>query len=99
MYDQYGFDENGFNKDGYDIYGFDKNGLNKNGLNKYGYKISSGKCLNISSLPILLSKIYTNNSSKELINDIKQLVENLYKNKQITKQLYNALSFKELYKQ
>ena len=86
------------NKDGYDIYGFDENGLNKDGLNKYGYKKSSGKGLNISSLPILLSKIYTNNSSKELINDIKQLVKHLYKNKQITKQVYNTLSSLELYK-
>ena len=83
MYDQCGFDENGFNKDG---------------LNKYGYKTSSRKGLNISSLPVLLSKICTNNSSKELINYTKQLVKNLYKNKQITKQLYNTLSFEELYK-
>ena len=86
------------NKDGYDIYGFDKNGLNKDELNKYGYKKSSGKGLNISYLPILLSKIYTDNSLRELINDIKQLVKNLYKNKQITKQVYNTLSSKELYK-
>ena len=86
------------NKDSYDIYGFDKNGLNKDELNKYGYKKSSGKGLNISSLPILLSKIYTDNSSRELINDIKQLVKNLYKNKQITKQVHNTLSSKELYK-
>ena len=86
------------NKDGYNIYGFDEKGFNKDGANKYGYKQSSGKGLNISSLSILLSKIYTNNSSKELINDIKQLVENLFKNKQITKQLYNTLSYKELYK-
>ena len=86
------------NKDGYDIYGLDKNGLNKHGLNKYGYERSSGKGLNISSLPILLSKVYTNNSSKKLINDIKQLVKNLYKNKQITKQVYNTLSSLELYK-
>ena len=98
MYNQYGFDKSGFNKDGYDIYEFDKNGLNKDGLNKYGYKKSSGKCLNISTLPILLSKIYTDNSSKELINDIKKLVKNLYKNKQITKQVYNTLSSLELYK-
>ena len=41
---------------------------------------SSGRSLTISSLPILLSKIYTNNSSKELINDIKQLVRNLHDN-------------------
>ena len=40
-------------------------------------KNSPGKGLNISSLPVLLSKIYTNNSSKELINDIKQLAKNL----------------------
>ena len=52
----------------------------------------SGRGLTISSLPILLSKIYTNNSSKELINDIKQLVKNLYDNKQITKQVYNILN-------
>ena len=98
MHDQYRFDKEGLNKDGYNIYGFDKNGLNKDGLNKYGYKKSSGKGLNISSLPVLLSKIYTNNSSKELINDIKQLVKNLYKKKQITKQVYNTLSSLELYK-
>ena len=54
-------------------------------------KKSSGKRLKISSLPILLSKIYTNNSSKELINDIKQLINDLYNNKQITKQVYNNL--------
>ena len=75
-----------------------KNELNKDGLNKYGYKRSSGKGLNINSLPVLSSKIYTNNSSKELINDIKQLVKNLYKNKQIAKQVFNTLSFLELYK-
>ena len=92
LYDQYGFDGDGFNKDGYNIYGFDKNGLNKDRLNKYGYKISSGKGLNISSLPVLLSKIYTNNSSKELVNEIKKLVKNLYKIKQITKQVYNVIN-------
>ena len=38
LYDQYGFDIDGFNKDGYDIYGFNKEKLNKDGLNKIGYK-------------------------------------------------------------
>ena len=38
LYDQYGFDSNGFNKDGYNIYGFDKNVLNKNGCDMYGNK-------------------------------------------------------------
>ena len=92
LYDQYGFDIDGFNKDGYDIYGPNKEKLNKDELNKFGYKKKSGKGLNISSLSILLSKIYTNNSSKEIINNIKQLVKNLYKNKQITKQVYNTLN-------
>ena len=92
MYDQYGFNKEEFNKDGYNIYGFDKNGLNKDGLNKYGYKKSSGKGLNISPLPVLLPKIYTNNSSKELINEIKKTNKNFYKNKQITKQVYNILN-------
>ena len=55
-------------------------------------KKSSGKGLNVSSLPNLLSKIYTNNSSKELTNNIKQLVKNLYDNKQITKKVYNILN-------
>ena len=94
----YGFHKEGLNKDYYDIYGFDEEGLNKDGLNKIGYKKKLGKGLTISVFPILLSKIYTNNSSKELINDIKQLVKNLYKNKQITKQVYNTLSSLELYK-
>ena len=54
-----------------------------------GLTISS---LTISSLPIIFSKIYTNNSSKELINDIEQLINNLFDNKQITKQVYNNLN-------
>ena len=43
------------------------------------------------NLPIALSKLYTNNSSKELINNIKQLINDLYDTKQITKQVYNNL--------
>ena len=78
--------------DGFDIDGFDIDGLNKDGLNKFGYAKKLGKALNISALPILLSKIYTNNSSKELIKNTKQLVNNLYKNKHITKQVYNTLN-------
>ena len=37
---------------------------------------SSGRGLTITALPILLSKIYTNNSSKEITNKIKQLTKN-----------------------
>ena len=41
-------------------------------------------------LPILLSKLNIN-SSKELISNIEQLINNLYDNEQITKQVYNNL--------
>ena len=42
--------------------------------------------------------MYTNNNSRELINDIKQLVKNLYDNKRITKQVYNILNKAITYK-
>ena len=42
--------------------------------------------------------MYTNNNSKKLIIDIKQLVKNLYDNKQITKQVYNILNKAITYK-
>ena len=38
-----------------------------------------------------LSKIYTNHSSKELINNIKQLINDLCDTKQITEQVHNNL--------
>ena len=50
-------------------------------------------------VPILLSKMCTNNSSKELINNIKQLINNLYDNKQIIKQVYNILNKAITYEQ
>ena len=53
--------------------------------------------------PIALSKIYTNNNSKESINNIKELINDLYDTKQITKQVYNNLikalhNVKDIYK-
>ena len=42
-------------------------------------------------LPIALSKLNINNSSKELISNIEQLINDLYDNKQITKQVYHNL--------
>ena len=94
------------------MYGFNKNGLNKNGFNIYGYKPKSNKIeiykrkffkdqkeKGYVDLPIILSKMYTNNNSKELINDIKQLVKILYDNKQITKQVYilnKAITYKNV---
>ena len=64
----------------------------------FGDKKLSGRGLTIGSLPILLSKIYTNNSSKKLIRDMMQLINNLYNNKQITKQVYNILNKAITYK-
>ena len=43
------------------------------------------------NLPILLSKLNVTNS-KELISDIKNLLNNLQDSKQITKQVYNNLT-------
>ena len=60
------------------------------------FKDQKGKgCID---LPILVSKMYTNNNSKKLINNIEQLVKNLYDNKQITKQVYNILNKAITYK-
>ena len=50
------------------------------------------------NLPILLSKIYSNNNSKELKTNIKNLLDHLYDNKQITKQVYNILNKAITYK-
>ena len=90
LYDQYGFDKDGFNKDGYDMYGFNKDGLNKNGFNIYGYEPKSNKIKiykkkffedqkgkEYVDLPIPLSKMYTNNNSKELKTNIKNLLNHL----------------------
>ena len=49
------------------------------------------------NLPILLSKLNIN-SSKELISNIKQLINDLYNNEQITKQVYNILNKTITYK-
>ena len=111
VYDPNGFSIDGFNKytktiynpDGFDINGFhkdtrskyDSNGFDINGKHQArSFEDHKGK--GYVDLPILLSKIYTNNntvepSSKELIRNVKQLITDLYDNKQITKQVYNNL--------
>ena len=48
-------------------------------------------------LPILLSKLKIN-CSKELISNIEQPINNLYSNKQITKQVHNILNKAITYK-
>ena len=51
-----------------------------------------------AKLLTFLAQLLTNNSSKKTINDIKQLINNLYDNKQITKQVYNVLNKTITYK-
>ena len=51
-----------------------------------------------AKLLTFLAQLLTNNSSKEPINDIKQLINNLCNNKQITKQVYNVLDQTITYK-
>ena len=51
-----------------------------------------------AKLLTFLAQLLTSNSSKEPINDIKQLINNLYDNKQITKQVYNVLNKTITYK-
>ena len=69
------------------IYGKDKENIKIDQAKSF----EDQKGIGYVNLPIALSKIYTNNSSKELINNIKQLINDLYDNKQITKQVYNNL--------
>ena len=59
------------------------------------FKDQKGK--GYADLLILLSKLNIN-SSKELISNIEKLINNLYINKQITKQVYNILNKKIAYK-
>ena len=64
-------------------------------LNKQAFEDQKGT--GYIDLPILLSKLNTN-SSKELVSNVKQLVKNLYNNKQITKKVYNILNKAIIYK-
>ena len=69
------------------MYGKDKDRIRTNQARSFEDQKGKGYV----DLPILLSKIY-NNNSKELIKNIKKLINNLYNNKQITKQVYNILN-------
>ena len=98
-------DPNGFDRNGYNINGVDKNGYDMYGSKKKSSKIKASKVKSFKDqkgkgyvdLHILLSKLNIN-SSKELISNIEQLMNNLYINKQITKQVYNILNKAITYK-
>ena len=72
--------KNYIKKINYLVYGKDKEKIKTDQAKSFEDQKGKGYV----NLPIALSKIYTNNSSKELINNIKQLINDLYDNKQIT---------------
>ena len=79
--------KNYIKKINYLVYGKDKERIKTDQAKSFKDQKGKGHV----NLPVALSKIYTNNSSKELINNIKQLINDLYNTKQITKQVYNNL--------
>ena len=99
------YDPSGFDRDGYNINGADKNGLDRYGFKKKSNKLKTSKAKYFKDqkgkgcidLPILLSKLNIN-SLKEVISNTEQQINNLYKNKQITNQVYNILNKAITYK-
>ena len=55
-----------------------------------GLKILTPKQM-LSRLPILLAEIQAGNNSKQLKNEVRQLIYSLYTSKQLSKKLYNIL--------
>ena len=72
--------KNYIKKINYLLYGKDKEKIKTNQSKSFEDQKGKGYV----NLPIALSKIYTNNNSKELINNIKQLINDLYDSEQIT---------------
>ena len=70
------------------VYGKDKDKIRTDKARSF--KDQKGK--GYADLPILLSKMYTNNNSKEIKTNTKNLLNHIYDNKQITKQVYNILN-------
>ena len=66
--------------------------LSKNGRDVFTLQKEFAKLLTF------LAQLLNNNSSKKLISDIEQLINNLFENKQITKQVYNMLNKSITYK-
>ena len=79
--------KNYIKKINYLVYGKDKERIKTNQAKSFKNQKGKGHV----NLPIALSKIYTNNSSNKLISNIKQLINDLYDNEQITKQVYNNI--------
>ena len=94
-----GFDRQGFNEDRYNINGYNYYGLNrqdywrkalKKNVPGSGLKILTPQQM-LARLPILLAQIKAGNNSRELKNEIIQLLYSLYSSKQISKTVYKNL--------
>ena len=103
-YDSQKYNINGYNTNGYDSQKYNINGYNSRGLNRKGNKRKNlkknipGSGLKIltpqqmfARLPILLAQIKAGNNSRELKNEIRQLLYSLYRSKQISKTVYKNL--------
>ena len=45
----------------------------------------------LQRLPIALSQVRTGNTSENLLNEIRQIIYSLYREKEITKKIYNNI--------
>ena len=86
-----GYKSNGYNRQGYNINEFNKKGFNRQGNKRKtlkknipgsGLKILTPQQM-LACLPILLAQIKAGNNSRDLKNEIRQLLYSLYRSKQI----------------
>ena len=103
-YDRDYYNINGYNNGGYDRDYYNINGYNARSLNRKGNKRKAlkknitGSGLKIltlqqmlARLPILLAQVQAGNNSRDLKNEIRQLLYSLYRSKQISKTVYRNL--------
>ena len=103
-YDRDYYNINGYNNGGYDRDYYNINGYNARSLNRKGNKRKAlkknitGSGLEIltlqqmlARLPILLAQVQAGNNSRDLKNEIRQLLYSLYRSKQISKTVYRNL--------
>ena len=94
-----GYSNSGYDRDRYNINGYNARGLNRQGNKRKalkknipgsGLKILTPKQL-LARLPILLAQIKAGNNSRELKNEIRQLLCSLCRSKKISKTVYKNL--------
>ena len=93
-FDRQGFNEDQYNINGYNYYGFDRQGYKRKALKK-NIPGSELKILTpqqvFTRLQILLAQIKAGYNSRELKNEIRQLLYSLYRSKKISKTVYKNL--------